>query len=227
LYDPINHELIDPSGRGLEDAMKHELRISAGWDLDMWVHGPSKQKHPFANLFRWCKFRGRGYTPADPVQRKWIVDKLTASSADEAMRKTFKYFLQKEFDAKQQGKSDDERKQVGDKLALCFLTGLVEDVEEVMGQGADGRAWCKKNFMEWLPAELQTYFESTIEKAAEVVRNVKTVLTEPAVTWNEYSLSVTVGEEEQLATKTSGKVSTVLGGKQLTAGTHYMEVEVG
>jgi hypothetical protein len=40
---------------------------------------------------------------------------------------------------------------------------------------------------------------------------------------------VTVGEEGQLATKTgeNSKYSTVFGGQQLTAGVHYMEVEVG
>jgi hypothetical protein len=39
---------------------------------------------------------------------------------------------------------------------------------------------------------------------------------------------VTVGEEGQLATKTGGDMenSTVFGGQQLTAGVHYMEVEV-
>ena len=47
--------------------------------------------------------------------------------------------------------------------------------------------------------------------------------------WTEHSPSVTVGEEGQLATKTGeyGKWSTVFGGQQLTAGVHYMEVEVG
>ena len=46
--------------------------------------------------------------------------------------------------------------------------------------------------------------------------------------WTEHSPSVTVGEEGQLATKTSGgKYSTVFGGQQLTAGVHYIEVEVG
>jgi hypothetical protein len=46
--------------------------------------------------------------------------------------------------------------------------------------------------------------------------------------WTEHSPSVTVGEEGQLATKTGGdnKWSTVFGGQQLTAGVHYMEVEV-
>jgi hypothetical protein len=48
--------------------------------------------------------------------------------------------------------------------------------------------------------------------------------------WTEHSPSVTVGEEGQLATKTGGgqyEYSTVFGGQQLTAGVHYMEVEVG
>ena len=46
--------------------------------------------------------------------------------------------------------------------------------------------------------------------------------------WTEHSPSVTVGEEGQLATKTGGNEwSTVFGGQQLTAGVHYMEVEVG
>ena len=46
--------------------------------------------------------------------------------------------------------------------------------------------------------------------------------------WTEHSPSVTVGEEGQLATKTGGNGdSTVFGGQQLTAGVHYMEVEVG
>jgi hypothetical protein len=47
--------------------------------------------------------------------------------------------------------------------------------------------------------------------------------------WTEHSPSVTVGEEGQLATKTGGQYeySTVFGGQQLTAGVHYMEVEVG
>jgi hypothetical protein len=45
--------------------------------------------------------------------------------------------------------------------------------------------------------------------------------------WTEHSPSVTVGEEGQLATKTGGNWSTVFGGQQLTAGVHYMEVEVG
>jgi hypothetical protein len=45
--------------------------------------------------------------------------------------------------------------------------------------------------------------------------------------WTEPSPSVTVGEEGQLATKTGGNgYSTVFGGQQLTAGLHYMEVEV-
>ena len=45
--------------------------------------------------------------------------------------------------------------------------------------------------------------------------------------WTEHSPSVTVGEEGQLATKTGGNEwSTVFGGQQLTAGVHYMEVEV-
>ena len=46
--------------------------------------------------------------------------------------------------------------------------------------------------------------------------------------WTEHSPSVTVGEEGQLATKTggNGKDSAVFGGQQLTAGVHYMEVEV-
>ena len=46
--------------------------------------------------------------------------------------------------------------------------------------------------------------------------------------WTEHSPSVTVGEEGQLATKTgkNRKWSTVFGGQQLTAGVHYMEVEV-
>jgi cytoskeletal protein CcmA (bactofilin family) len=194
MYDPINHELIDPSGRGLEDARKRKLRISEGWDLDEWVHGLSK--HPFAHLFRWYKFRGRGYSPADPVQRKWIVDTLTASSADEAMRKTFKYFLQKEFVAKQQGKSVDERKQVGDKLALRFLTGLVEDVEDVIGQGIDGRAWCKKNFMEWLPAELQMYFESAMEKGKAAKENAET-MESAADAWTRKWTRARFGESER------------------------------
>ena len=47
--------------------------------------------------------------------------------------------------------------------------------------------------------------------------------------WTEHSPSVTVGEEGQLATKTGehNEYSTVFGGQQLTAGVHYMEVEVG
>jgi hypothetical protein len=46
--------------------------------------------------------------------------------------------------------------------------------------------------------------------------------------WTEHSPSVTVGEEGQLATKTGRKgFSPVFGGQQLTAGVHYMEVEVG
>jgi hypothetical protein len=49
-----------------------------------------------------------------------------------------------------------------------------------------------------------------------------------ALTWTEHSPSVTVGEEGQLAIKTSkhDEYSTVFGGQQLTAGVHYMEVEV-
>jgi hypothetical protein len=45
--------------------------------------------------------------------------------------------------------------------------------------------------------------------------------------WTEHSANVTLGEEGQLATKTGRDgYSTVFGGQQLTAGVHYMEVEV-
>jgi hypothetical protein len=164
LYDPNYHELIDPSGRGLEDMRNRYLRVSDAWGgLEVWVHGPSK--HRFAHLFRWFKFRGRGYTPADPVQLKWIIDTLTTNIANEAMRKTFKHFFEKEFKAKQQGKSDEESKQAGDKLALRFVTGLIEDFEAVMGQGTDGREWFKKAIIEWLPDHLRAYFKFALEDA--------------------------------------------------------------
>jgi SPRY domain-containing SOCS box protein 3 len=50
-----------------------------------------------------------------------------------------------------------------------------------------------------------------------------------AVTWGRHSSSVTTGEGGQLATKTGSDTTTsaVFGGKQLTKGVHYMEVQLG
>ena len=44
------------------------------------------------------------WRPADPEQRRWLVRKLEENIANEELRKTFVYYLAKEFIAKQQGK---------------------------------------------------------------------------------------------------------------------------
>jgi hypothetical protein len=163
LYDPIGHELIDPSGHGIEDVLNMQLRIphdvtdpQAAELLKDWLDDPK----PYSRLYRWFKFRARGYTPADPAQLKWIIDTLITNIADKVLRKEFLYHLAKEFIAKQQGTPDDKSKQTaGLKLAAGFLKGFVEDIEEATSKeegaaGTDGKEWFKNNILPWLTDEV-------------------------------------------------------------------------
>jgi hypothetical protein len=67
-YDPLNKVLVDPSGRGIEDAERGALRISRGDTLE---------KDDNIALRFW-KFRIRGYTAADAATAEAIKENANA-----------------------------------------------------------------------------------------------------------------------------------------------------
>eukprot|EP00935_MAST-01C_sp_MAST-1C-sp1_P000101 g101.t1 len=179
MYSPIYNVLIDPSGHGLEDAIENQLRIPhdiANADkstLDEWMHKPKKR---YACLYRWFKFRARGHLAADPKQVKWIVGQLEGNIIKPELRKTFLYYLAKEFIAKQKDKQEEaERDTAGTKLAVGFLRGVVEDVTAAK-EGADGKKWFEEQMLPWLApydykgttVKLRSYFQRALEQTEEV-----------------------------------------------------------
>lgn len=69
-YDPFNEVIIDPTGHGVEDSLKMILRIPVDKDFwDKWIEGnPLK-------LYRYWKFRARGYKPADQDTKNFFCSK--------------------------------------------------------------------------------------------------------------------------------------------------------
>jgi len=69
-YDPFNEVIVDPTGHGVEDSLKKILRIpieKAKWDE--WLDGnPTK-------IYRYWKFRARGYAPADSETKDYLTMK--------------------------------------------------------------------------------------------------------------------------------------------------------
>ena len=70
LYDSRYALLIDPSGKGVEDAVRRRLRIpwstEAQWTV--WLHRMGR----YEGFGRWYKFRCRGFVAAEKRQRAWM-----------------------------------------------------------------------------------------------------------------------------------------------------------
>jgi hypothetical protein len=70
-YDLINDVIIDRTGLGINDAKSNLLRIPV--NEERWIEWVSRDFKEGAKLFRWFKFRARGYKPRDDATTKFIV----------------------------------------------------------------------------------------------------------------------------------------------------------
>ena len=170
LYSHIHNVLIDPSGYGIWDTLNEQLRIPV--DIYQqentvdWLHD-RPDGLPFNRLFRWFKFRGRGYKSADLNQLKWIICTLEENVTKPELQGTFLYYLAREFNTKQKGKKAAEKEETGTKLAVGFLQGIMEDIATAK-DGMDGRKWFYQQMLPWIPenydykrkkVKLRAYFE--------------------------------------------------------------------
>jgi len=81
-FDVITGTLIDPTGMGVYDAVDHVLRIPYG--TEFWDDWLKADRLKGMRLLRYFNFCGRGYQPAAPELRQWVVGKFRALFAEEA-----------------------------------------------------------------------------------------------------------------------------------------------
>jgi hypothetical protein len=124
FYDVSNGLLLDPTGYGVADSVAKPpvMRIPffEEWGrgqertdndrCERWMHRTKEKaegvnKRRFNRLYRWVKFRLRGYMPADVDQARWVTAELNTQyqrekglePADQEMCKTFKKYLVGDF----------------------------------------------------------------------------------------------------------------------------------
>jgi len=115
-YDPFNQIIIDPTGHGVEDSLTKVLRIPVQRKLwDRWLEGnPTK-------LYRYWKFRARGYIPADQETKAYVAEKapiIAKSSWDDW---DCKIMLQK-------GVMDSKNDSVAKLKMKAFKDAIIEDL---------------------------------------------------------------------------------------------------
>jgi hypothetical protein len=127
FYDVSTGLLLDPTGYGVEDSIakppvmripffdRWEAQVEGNdqcGECERWMHrtkvkaeGIGGAKRRFNRLYRWVKFRLRGYMPVDVKQARWVVVELKTQYEreqkmepdDQEMRKTFKKYLKDDF----------------------------------------------------------------------------------------------------------------------------------